>query len=131
MEFALDSGLSYTNVKTVQEKMLASRFGSGDLKVLSTPVMIGFIEEAALKAVDDKLPEGYKTVGYNVDINHLAPTPLGMEVRAEARLNKIEDRKLFFEVQVYDEKEKVGEGNHIRYIVNKEKLEKRAESKID
>ena len=129
MDFNLKEGLKFENKKIVKEDMLASNFGSGDINVFATPVMIGLIEEAALKAVDHKLPAGYATVGYNLNVDHLAPTPLGMEVRAEARLDQIEDRKLVFSVKVYDEKELVGKGSHIRFIVNTEKLQKKAEEK--
>lgn len=129
MNFNLKPGISFKNSKVVKKDMLASSFGSGAIKVLATPVMVGLIEEAALLAVDNYLPDGYATVGYKVNVDHLAPTPLGMEVRAEARLEDIEERKLTFLVRVYDEKELVGKGSHIRFIVDTEKLEKKAEEK--
>jgi len=129
MNYNLEVGLKNENEKVVKENMLASKYGSGEVDVLATPVMIGLIEEAALKAVDSKLPEGYATVGYDLNVKHLAPTPLGMRVRAEARLEKIEDRKLNYSVKVYDEKELVGKGTHIRYIVNTKKLKEKAEAK--
>ena len=129
MDFKVECGLKSKENKIVTDEMLASKFGSGNINVLATPVMIGLIEEASLKAVDPELPEGYATVGYNVNVAHMAPTPPKMEVRAEARLKEVENRKLTFKVEVFDEKEKVGEGYHTRFIVNTENLQDKAEAK--
>ena len=126
MDFNIKEGISFESKKIVKEDMLASNFGSGDINVFATPIMIAMIEETALKLVDPKLPDEYATVGYNVNVDHIAPTPLAMEVTAEVELEKIEDRKLTFKVKVFDEKELVGKGTHQRFIVNVDKLQNKS-----
>jgi fluoroacetyl-CoA thioesterase len=107
----------------------AQHLGSGNVAVFATPEMIRWMERAAVAAVDDLLPEGYRTVGIHVDVRHLAPTPLGMTVRARAELLEVEGRKLTFRVEAFDDVEKVGEGTHQRIIVDLAKFKERAASK--
>lgn len=107
----------------------AMAFGSGLVKVLATPMMIGLMEKAALSAVDEHLGEGFATVGTIVNVSHMAATPVGMKVRAIAVLSNIEGRKLTFNIAAYDEKEKIGEGSHERYIIDIAKFIKRTEEK--
>lgn len=118
MEFSLREGLEASVEKVVTEEDTAAKFGSGNIQVFATPMMIGLMENSALKAVDDELGDEYATVGIHVDIKHLAATPVGMKVKAKAKLIKIQGKKLHFEVEAYDEKNKIGEGTHIRYIIN-------------
>lgn len=122
MEFNLKEGLEAVIEKVVTEDDTAAKFGSGDVHVFATPMMIGLMEHAALKAVDNKLGEGFATVGIHVDIKHLAATPVGIKVTAKAKLVKIDGKKLYFEVEAYDEKKKIGEGKHTRYIINVEEF---------
>ena len=118
MEFNLKLGLEAITEKIVTEEDTAAKFGSGDIKVFASPMMIGIMENAALKAVQKDLSEGFTTVGTHVDVSHIGATPVGMKVTAKAKLIKIEGKKLTFEVEAYDEKKKIGEGIHIRYIIN-------------
>lgn len=118
MEFNLNVGLEFTSEKIVSKKDTAAEFGSGGIYVYATPMMIGLMENAALNAVDDKLGKDYSTVGINVNVDHLAPTPVGMKVKAVAKLIEIEGKKLVFEVEAFDEDKKIGKGTHTRYIVN-------------
>ncbi len=118
MEFNLNVGLEFTSEKMVSKKDTAAEFGSGGIYVYATPMMIGLMENAALNAVDDKLGKDYSTVGINVNVDHLAPTPVGMKVKAVAKLIEIEGKKLVFEVEAFDEDKKIGKGTHTRYIVN-------------
>ncbi len=120
--FNIKEGIKAVVEKEVTKKDTAAEFGSGTIYVYATPMMIGLMENAALKSVDDKLGNDYSTVGINVNINHLAATPVGYKVKAEAVLKKIEGKKLYFDVVAYDEDKKIGEGTHIRYIVNSEKF---------
>ncbi|MDI6707219.1 MAG: thioesterase family protein, partial [Bacillota bacterium] len=114
----------------VKEKDTAANFGSGGVEVFATPMMIGLMENAALSAVDLHLPKGYATVGTHLDVKHLAATPIGMKVYATAELIEIDGKRLVFKVEAYDEKEKIGEGMHERYIINLERfLDKTAEKK--
>jgi predicted thioesterase len=113
----------------VLQEHTAMAFGSGGVKVLATPMMIGLMEKAALSAVDEHLGEGFATVGTIVNVSHMAATPVGMKVRAIAMLTNIEGRKLTFDIEAYDDKEKIGEGTHERYIIELAKFLKRTEEK--
>ncbi len=100
----------------------AHRVGSGKIAVLATPVMIGLIEEAALDAVEDRLPLGMQSLGTHLDVSHIAATPIGMKVIASAELTKVDGRKLTFRVEARDEKELIGEGTHVRVVVNEDRF---------
>ncbi|MCS7287169.1 MAG: thioesterase family protein [Anaerolineae bacterium] len=129
MDFTLSPGLKAEVRRKVTPEITARHLGSGNVEVLATPAMIALMEQAAVQAVDPLLPEGQKTVGVAVDIRHIAPTPVGMEVRATAELLEIDGRKLLFRVEAYDEKEKVGEGFHRRVIVDIEQFAARISNK--
>ena len=91
--------------------------------------MIALMEEASIKAVESLLPGAYATVGIDLRIKHIAATPFGMNITASAELVDIDGRKLTFKVEAFDEKEKIGEGDHFRYIIDLDKFIARAESK--
>lgn len=122
MELNLKVGMKYESSITVQEEHTAVKFGSGSIYVLATPMMIGLMENAAMKAVEAALPEGFTTVGINVNADHLAATPMGMTARAVAELTEIEGKKLTFKVEAFDNNEKIGEGTHTRFVINIEKF---------
>lgn len=130
MDFNLSVGMSAKVDMKVALKDTAFSFGSGGVKVLATPMMIGLMENAAFHAVDSKLPEGYTTVGTHLDVKHLSATPIGMKVNAEAELTRIEGKKLLFNVIAYDEKEKVGEGTHTRYIIAEDSFIQKTNEKL-
>ncbi len=129
MEFNLQIGMKAKLEIEVKEKDTAESFGSGGVRVLATPMMIGIMEGAALKAVDPHLPQGFATVGSHLDVKHIAATPVGMIAYATAELTAIEGKKLTFVIEAYDEKEKIGEGTHQRYIIQLDKFLKRTEEK--
>ncbi|BDR87945.1 thioesterase family protein [Clostridium tetani] len=122
MAINLKEGISSIVEITVEEKDTAIIYGSGDLEVLATPVMIGLMEKASKICVTPYLEEETTTVGIGIDIKHLKATPLKMKVRSEATLYKVDGKKLFFNVQAWDEKGTIGEGTHVRYIVNSKKF---------
>ena len=82
-------------------------------------------------SVDDKLEEGFTTVGISVNVKHLSATPLGMKVEINSDLIKVDGRALTFKVEAYDEKGLIGEGIHERFIVNNEKFQAKTDSKSD
>jgi fluoroacetyl-CoA thioesterase len=99
-------------------------------RVLGTPFMIMWMEMTCRNSVLPLLGEGYDTVGTEVCIRHLAATPLGMEVTYRSELIAVEDRRLKFKVEAFDEKEKVGEGTHERGIINIAKFAGRLAGKV-
>ena len=109
---------------------LATRHLADSENVLATPMMIWLMEEACHFTVAPFLKEGQQTVGTIVCVKHLAATPIGMKVRAEAELVELDRRRLKFRVTVYDEREKVGEGEHERFIVDIERFREGLKKKL-
>ncbi len=103
---------------------------SGTLKVLATPAMICLMEQAAAELVEKNLSENLTSVGISINIAHKSPTPIGLKISAEAEITKIEGKKIYFAVKAYDEVNEIGSGTHERYIVEKEKFQSKADSKI-
>lgn len=118
----LETGLTYTSRLTVGNENTAIALGSGDMPVLATPAMMALMENAAMLAVASALEEGDTTVGGHIESSHLRPTPVGAEVSATATLEKIEGRKLYFNIIAHQGDVVIGEGTHLRFIVNKEKF---------
>lgn len=130
MEINLRPGLIGEKQEKVTENNTAIKYGSGDVPVYATPALVGLIEGAAINAVDKFLPEGTCTVGINVNLKHTAATPVGMLVTARAELIEVDGRRLVFKVEGYDEKEKVGEGTHERFIVQIDKFMQKNQAKL-
>ena len=118
----IQEGLTYTCTRVVEEHHLAVNMGSGDLRVWATPSMMALMEEAAMRAVAPHLPEGTTTVGGHIASSHLRPTAHGRTVSATATLVSVAGRKLRFEVKATDGENIIGEGEHLRFIVDKEKF---------
>ncbi|KAB3534406.1 thioesterase [Alkaliphilus pronyensis] len=127
--FNLKIGMKSKIEIIVKQKDTAEEFGSGGVKVLATPLMIGLMEKAAMEAVDPHLPTGLATVGTNVNVSHLGATPVDMKAYATAELIDINGKKLTFKVEAFDEKEMIGKGTHDRYIIDLEKFISKAISK--
>ena len=113
----MDKPTQYTLTWEVTDDMTAKRIGTAGSKILSTPNMLALMEAAALELAKEYLDEGMTTVGAEAHIRHLAPTPVGMKVSATATLRSIERRKMWFDIEVNDEKGKCGEGSHLRIMV--------------
>ena len=107
---------------TITETDTAAHLGSGLVPVYATPALVALMENAAVRALEGHLPEGQTTVGGQIDVRHLAATPVGMKVRARAELLEVNGRKLTFNVHAWDEEELIGEAKHIRYIVDEDKF---------
>ena len=122
---ALETGLLYTSKLTVQEQHLAVNVGSGDLCVLATPMMMALMENAAMLCVAECLPEGCSTVGGHIESSHLRPSKVGAEVCATATLTKVDGKKLYFDVKAMMGDVVIGEGKHLRFIIDKEKFMQR------
>jgi predicted thioesterase len=127
--YGLEPGMTGRARMTVGSNDTALRVGSGKIAVLATPVMINLIEEAALAAIEDALPDGMQSLGTHLDVSHVAATPVGMSVTAEARVTSVDGRKVEFEVRAEDEDDLIGEGRHTRVIVSAEKFKARVDAK--
>ncbi len=118
----LESGLKHQSVMVVTEGNTANFIGSGDMEVLATPAMVALMENAAMMAVALHLEEGETTVGSMISTTHLKPSKIGRSISAIAELTEVEGRKLTFKITAYDGDVVIGEGEHIRYVVNREKF---------
>ena len=118
----LETGLSARSVTTVTAENTAAAMGSGDVPVVATPAMMALMEHAAMDAVAGSLPAGSTTVGSEMNATHLKPSGLGAEITATAVLTAVEGRKLTFNVGARDAQGMIGEGTHVRYIVDREKF---------
>ena len=103
----------------------------GDYKIFSTPSMTLLVESTSNQLAAPHLKPGQGQVGVSLSIRHMAPTPIGKKVRAEAELVAIDRRRLSFKVKVYDDIEQVGESEHDRFVVDLDKYFERLKKKIE
>ena len=109
---------------------LANQFKDAALpQVFATPMMVTAMENAALNAVRDYLDPGESAVGTRVDVRHLAATPVGHQVTAEAEVTKVDGRRIEFKVSARDESEEIGAGRHERVVVDLARLERKLKAK--
>jgi fluoroacetyl-CoA thioesterase len=122
-------GLKAEREFLVEEQYTAGHVGSGSLRVLATPCMIGFMERVARDLIELNLPGGYSSVGVWVDVRHLAATPVGAKVKIFCQVTGIEGRKVDFQVEAWDESEKIGEGRHQRVVIDVARFLQRLQAK--
>jgi predicted thioesterase len=122
MVTTLHIGLQHISEHIVTREDTALNYGSGFLEVFATPSMIALMENSAMKAVQNQLPDGYGTVGIEINVKHIKATPIGMKVKSEAILTEINDKRLTFLLKAWDEQGEIGLGNHTRYIVDNVKF---------
>ena len=122
----LRPGLSAAVELVVTEGDTALALLTGDVPVLATPRVVTLAEEATVQAVDGELAEGTTSVGYRVQLDHLAPTAVGGRVVAEAKLDKVEGRRLCFSVSINDERGLVAAGKVTRVVVERDRFLDRA-----
>jgi len=124
----LSVGMKHTQEWVVEEKHTTQR---GGYRVFSTPSMTQLVESTANQLAAPHLKPGQGQVGLSVNIRHLAPTPIGKKVRAEAELAAIDRRRLSFKVKVYDDVEQVGEAEHERFVIDEDKYVERLRKKLE
>ena len=107
---------------TVTEAVTAIKMGSGDLPVLATPVMLALMENAAMLAVANHLPDGCTTVGGHIASSHIKPSTIGDTVTATATVTHVEGKKIEFKVEARCGETLLGEGTHLRFIVDHDKF---------
>ena len=126
----LQPGITQELTFSVTQPLTAQAVGSGTLPVLATPVMIVRMEQAAWQAVAPHLSPEESTVGTRMDVEHLSPTPVGMEVTCRAELLQVEGRRLTFRVTAWDAKGPVGEGTHVRAVIQSGRFLDKAQKKM-
>lgn len=114
---------------TVAPDDCASRWGNEGLEAFSTPALIGYMENACVEALEPYLAEGEMTVGASLTMRHLAPTPVGSSVEIDVKLTDVDGRRLTFGFEAYDEEAKIGEGEHERFVVARQRFEELLERK--
>jgi len=124
----LGPGLSASLTHVVEDADTAIAIGSGDVPVLATPRVIALAEQASVEAVADELQPGTTSVGYEVQLAHLAPTPVGGKLTVEVTLESVEARRLTFRVSVNDHRGLVAAGRVTRVVVVRDRFIERAQS---
>ncbi len=114
----LQPGVTVEVTHRVTSESFATHWGNPGIEVLATPVIVGWLEDAAIQAVSPHLEPEQRSVGTMVSMKHLAATPVGMLVRAKATIKTVDGRRVLFDVEAHDEKERIAEGVHERVIVN-------------
>ncbi|HEY88149.1 MAG TPA: thioesterase family protein [Thermoflexia bacterium] len=125
----LEPGLVGEITHIVTEAETAATYGSGLVPTLSTPHLVALMENAARETVQAYLPEHQSTVGTVINMQHLAPTPVGMEVRLRAEVLSVEGRRLRLHVEAWDAVERIGVCEHERFIIDWERFMQRVAEK--
>lgn len=118
----LQEGLQHVSQLTVTDAVTAITMGSGDMPVLATPAMMALMENAAMLAVADYLPEGCTTVGGHITSSHLRPSKLGDTITATAVVSRVDGKKIEFTIQAHCGDVLLGEGTHLRFIVDRKRF---------
>ncbi len=108
----------------------AIHLGSGSSRVLATPWMIAFMERVSHRLLTCCLPDGFSSVGTHVDVRHLAPTPVGATIHVRAEVLSLDENRIFFSVEAWDNLEKIGEGKHERMVIDESRFWRRVERKL-
>ena len=125
----MQQGMTFELERRVSEEVTAHRLGNEGFHVLATPIIVAWAEEAARSLASANLEPGQGTVGTLVTIRHLAATPVGMTVRIKATLREIDGRRLLFDLEARDDKEKIAEGQNERIVVSLAKFRERLAQK--
>ena len=127
--FMLNAGIKGEQSVLVTNENTAKTMGSGTLDVFATPALVALAEKTCWQSVAPALEAGSGTVGTKLELEHTAPTPVGMTVTCHSELVAVEGRKLTFKVTLVDEKGPVGGGTHERFVIFEEKFAAKAEAK--
>jgi len=114
----------------VADELCAKAMGSGTLAVYATPAMVALMEQTAAESVESYLEEGKATVGIKINVEHLAATPVGLKVTCKSELVAVENRKLVFDVEAFDEVGLIGKAYHERFIIDAERFVEKTYEKL-
>jgi fluoroacetyl-CoA thioesterase len=127
--FDIPIGAKLKSQILVTSDVAISFLGTEEARVLGTPWLILHLEITARNLAKSYLLDGQDTVGTQVNVKHLAATPMGMQARFQAEVLSIDNRRILFKVDAFDEIEKIGEGTHERFIVDIAKFATRVQTK--
>ena len=130
MSAKLDIGRTYSRQSRVEEWMTAEKAGNKGADVLSTPMLVQLVEDAAMACVAPILDPSLITLGTHIDLEHHKPVPVGFIVRTEVEVVLVDGPRISFAVQVFDEQEAVAEGTHERYVMDRAKFLAKLEDKL-
>jgi predicted thioesterase len=130
MRGKIEVGRTYQSQTRVEEWMTAEKAGNKGVPVLSSPMLLQLVEEAAMQCIAPLLDADELTLGTHVDLAHLSPTPVGLIVRTEVEILKVDGRRVEYAFTAFDEREKIAEGTHERYVTSREKFRERLEEKL-
>lgn len=124
-------GMNHTVQKLVNESDTATHYGRGSLGTLiATPAFVSLMIDASIATVENRLPEGYVTVGTSFEFTHDAPTCMGMTLRLKSTLVEVNGDNLIFDIVASDDYGDVGRGRHQRAVVNRQRLFEKADQRI-
>lgn len=129
MKGGIPQGLAAEHRTTVTSEIAVDFMGLESARVLGTPFLIMLLEMTARNSILPLLEEGFDSVGSEVRVKHLAATPLGMGVTFRSEVTEVDGRKVRFRVEAFDEKEKIAEGTHDRFIINVVRFADRLQAK--
>lgn len=117
----------------VEENMTAEYVGSGDTKVLATPILINAMETFCFQMLSKDITDGkeFTSVGGMINLKHLAPTPVGKKVTIKITVMTVDRRRIVFRLEARDETEKIAEGLHERRIVERRAFEQKSIQKLN
>lgn len=127
---SIEVGLKSEATQEVTPELTAPHIGSGSLSVYATPAMAALIENTCASMVSELLPEGQTTVGVEIRLRHLAPTPVNNVVKIQVEVISIEKNMISFNAQIFDEVELVGEAEHRRAVIEVDRFLKRVDEKV-
>jgi predicted thioesterase len=125
---SLVPGLRHTERIEIDRSRTIGFLGD-EMRVYSTPSMVGDVEYASLRLIQEHLDEGESSLGIRIAVDHLAPTPLGEWVEVHLEVKSVEGRKVRVEAEVRDAIEVVGRAEHVRFVIDVKKHAERLKAK--
>ena len=126
----LRTGTAKMLTEVVTMDNTARSLGSGSLLVYGTPAMLTLVEKTAVALLEGRLEKGMTSVGTKLDIDHIAPTPVGGKIACAVTLKEIDRRKLVFGVLVEDQTGIIGKGTHERFLVDADSFQAKADARL-
>ena len=126
---SIKPGMVAEATQEVTCQLTAFHVGSGDLQVYATPAMAALVEQTCMSMVTPLLPNGQTSVGTELHIRHLAPTPMGGMVRIRAEVVAAQNNRITFNARIWDEVELVGEVDHQRVVIEVDRFMRRVDAK--